>query len=217
MLAELRNRRTELLSKYQPTERVVTQLDQQIADTTRTLNEALSRVSTEAASDINPQRQTLETELSRAEGVEAGLRGRIQAMQAQDQAYKAELIKLDRMLPKEQQLVREVKVAEENYLLYAKRREEARIGQRMDEQKIANVVLSEKPRAPVAPKSRVGTIATLYVLGLIVGVLAVALLSRLRRTVQTPWDLEGIADVPVLGTVPVHKRNVLPERMRGFN
>ena len=217
MLAELQNRRTELLSKYRPTERVVTQLDQQIADTTKALQDALSRVSTEEASDINPLRQTLETELGRAEGNEAGLRGRIQSLRAQDNAYHDQLVKLDRLLPREQQLQREVKVAEENYLLYAKRREEARIGQRMDEQKMANVVLSEKPRVPAAPKSRLGTILTLYVLALVVGILLIAMLARMRRTVQTPWDLDGIANVPVLGTVPEHKSRVLPERMRGFS
>ena len=217
MLAELQNRRTELLSKYRPTERVVTQLDQQIADTTKAFQEASSRVSTEEASDINPLRQSLETELGRTEGNEAGLRGRIQSLRAQDNAYHDQLVKLDRLLPREQQLQREVKVAEENYLLYAKRREEARIGQRMDEQKTANVVLSEKPRVPVAQKSRLGAILALYALALAVSVLLIAMLARMRRTVQTPWDLKGIAGVPVLGTVPEHKLQVLPQRMRGFS
>lgn len=217
MLAELQNRRTELLSKYRATDRAVTQLDQQIADTTKAFQDAQNRVSTEEASDINPLRQGLESELSRAEGAEAGLRGRIQTMHAQDEAYRVELIKLDRLLPREQQFQREVKVAEENYLLYAKRREEARIGQRMDEHKIANVVLSEKARVPGAPKSRLGTVLTLYIMALLLSVLFVALLSRLRKTVQTTFDLEGIADVPILGTVPEHKLDLLPARMRGFS
>ena len=219
MLAELQNRRTELLSKYRATERVVTQIDQQIADTTRAFQEATSRVATEEVSDINPLRQTLETELGRAEGAEAGLRGRIQEMRSQDRAYHAELVKLDRLMPKEQQLQREVKVSEDNYLLYSKRREEARIGQRMDEQKIANVVLSGKPRLPSAPKSRLNMILTLYVLAMMLSVLAAGLLARLRKTVYTAWDLEGIADVPVLGTVPVHKSTpaIIPERLRGLS
>ena len=217
MLAELQNKRTELLVKYRATERVVTQVDQQIADTQRAFEEALSRVATEQASDVNPLRQTLESELSKSEGAEAGLRGRIQTMQAQNQAYRLELIKLDRILPQEQQLQRQVKVTEDNYLLYAKRREEARIGQRMDEQKIANVVLSEKAHVPLAPKSRLGTVATVYVLAMLITVLAVALLARMKRTVQTPWELEAVSDVPVLGTVPVHQLTLLPERMRGFS
>lgn len=217
MLAELQNRRTELLAKYRPTERVITQLDQQIADTTRAFQDAQSRVATEEASDINPLRQTLETELGRAEGTEAGLRGRLQAMHSQDQSYHGELLKLDQLLPREQQLQRAVKVAEENYLLYAKRREEARIGERMDEEKIANVVLSEKARVPVAPQARLGSILTVYAVALATGLLLIALLAKLRRTVHTPWDLDAVADAPVLGTVPVHRLPVLPERMRGYS
>ena len=217
MLAELQNKRTELLSKYRATERVVTQLDQQIADTTRAFQEATSRVATEEVSDINPLKQILETELGRAEGTEAGLRARVQEMKAQDHGYHLELLKLDQVLPREQQLQREVKVAEDNYLLYSKRREEARIGQRMDEQKIANVVLAGKPRVPSAPKSRLNMVVTLYLLGLVMAVLAVGVLSRLSRTVQTPWDLEGITDVPVLGTVPAQKSPAAPPaRMRGL-
>ena len=217
MLAELQNRRTELLSKYRPTERIVIQLDQQIADTTKLLQETSSRVSTEEVSDINPLRQTLENELGRAEGAEAGLRGRIQAMTAQNQAYHAELAKLDRLLPHEQQLQRETKVAEENFLLYSKRREEARIGQRMDEQKISNVMLSGKPRMPSAPKARLGTVLTVYAIAMVVGVLLVGLFSRFRKTVQTAWDLEGLSDIRVLGTVPVQKLPELPARMRGLS
>jgi polysaccharide biosynthesis protein PslE len=216
MLAELQNRRTELLAKYRPTERIVTQLDQQIADTQKAFDEAQRRVSTEEASDINPLKQSLETELSRTEASEAGLRGRLQVLRGQDQAYHAQLMKLDQMIPQEQQLQREAKVAEENYLLYAKRREEARIGRRMDEEKIANVVLSEKARVPVAPKSRLSQLITLYVLGLAIGVLLIALLARMGRTVHTPWALEGIAKAPVLGTVPVHSTAILPERLQGF-
>ena len=217
MLTELQNRRTELLSKYRPTERVVIQLDQQIADTTKAIQDATSRVSTEEASDLNPLRQTLENEFIRAEGTEAGLLGRIQSMTTQDQAYHAQLARYDQLQPREQQLQREMKVAEDNYLLYAKRREEARIGQRMDEQKIANVVLSEKARNPVAPKSRLNVVLPLYLMALIVSILLVGLLARLRKTVQTPWDLEAVADAPVLGTVPAHKLDLLPERMRGFS
>jgi hypothetical protein len=46
---------------------------------------------------------------------------------------------------------------------------------------------------------------------------AAGILARMRRTVETPWELEAIADVPVLGTVPVNRAVLLPERLRGFS
>ena len=216
LLTELQNRRTELLVKYRPTERIVIQLEQQITDTRKALLEAEGRVSTEEVSDVNPLRQALESELSRAESTEAGLRGRIQAMRGQEQAYRDQLTKLEALSPIEQQYKRDAKVAEDNYLLYAKKREEARIGQSMDQQKISNVVLAERPRAAALPKSRTATLVAAFVLALLLGLVAAILASRMRRTVQTPWDLESVSDVPVVGTVPVQSAPVLPERLRGL-
>lgn len=214
MLTELQNRRTELLSKYRPGERMVTQLDQQIADTKKALQSAEGSVATEEVSDVNPLRQGLETELAQAEALQAGLAGRIEAMRAQDRSYRGQLARLENLAPVEEEYQREAKVAESNYLLYAKKREEARISQRMDDQKIANVVLAERPRFPVVPKSRSVMLAVTYVLLLLVGTLAVALFSRMKQTVETPWELEEIASAPVLGTVPMHSFGLFPESIQ---
>ena len=216
MIAELQNRRTEMLTKYRGADRNVTQLDQQIADTTRALDEARTRVTTEDQTDVNPLRQSLEAELTREQGTDAGLRGRIQTMRAQDQAYQTQLAKIEAVVPVEQQLQRDAKVAEDNYMLYTKRREEARIGRRMDQEKIANVVLAEHPHIPLLPRGRGGPLLGAYLMMLLLSLVAVAILSRIRRTVETPWDLEAVVDAPVLGTVPIHKALLLPERLRGF-
>jgi uncharacterized protein involved in exopolysaccharide biosynthesis len=214
MLTELQNRRTELLSKYRPGERIVTQLDQQIADTKKALQSAEGSAATEEVSDVNPLRQSLEAELARMEATEAGLAGRIQAMRTQDASYRGQLAKLETLAPVEQEYQREEKVAESNYLLYTKKREEARISQSMDQQKIANVVLVEPPSSPVLPKSRSVQLSIVYLLSLLVGVISVALVSRMKQTVETPWALEEISSIPVLGTVPVHSLASLSERLQ---
>jgi uncharacterized protein involved in exopolysaccharide biosynthesis len=214
MLTELQNRRTELLSKYRAGERIVTQLDQQIADTKKALQSAESSASTEEVSDVNPLRQSLEAELSRLEAAEAGLAGRIQAMRRQDSTYRGELAKLETLAPVEQEYQREEKVAESNYLLYDKKREEARFSQSLDEEKIANVVLVEKPSLPVLPKSRAAQLSIVYLLALLVGGIVVALASRMKQTVETPWALEEAAAVPVLGTVPVYSLASLSDRLQ---
>ena len=214
MLAELENRRTELLSKYRSGERVVTQVDQQIADTKKALQSAEGSAATEEVSDVNPLRQALEAELARLEATESGLAGRIQAMRKQDASYRGQLAKLETLVPVEQEYQRDEKVAENNYLMYAKKREEARISQRMDEQKIANVVLVGSPSYPALPKPRTITLLVVYLLSLAVGALTVAFISRLKQTVETPWALEEVAAVPVLGTVPVHSLASLSERLQ---
>jgi uncharacterized protein involved in exopolysaccharide biosynthesis len=55
-------------------------------------------------------------------------------------------------------LEREWKVAEENFLLYQKRKEEARIGDEMDRQRILNVSVVENPDLPARPAPGRGTL-----------------------------------------------------------
>ena len=77
-------------------------------------------------------------------------------------------------------LVRTPKEAEDNYLLYAKKTEEARIAESLDQQKIANVAIAETPIEPHLPSK------PNVMLNLALGVLSAGFLQprrRLRRRV----------------------------------
>jgi len=207
LIAELQNKRTELLVKFRPEDRMVKLVDQQIVDTQKALERAEKMNSTEDATDVNPVRQTVETELARAETAADGLRGRIGTLSQQTQQYRNELEKLGGILPDEQELLREIKVAEDNYLLYSRKREEARIGEAMDQQKFANVAVAEPPRVPVLPQARVSaSLAAGLVLGILFVFITAAVIGQSRRTVYTPWELEALTGVPVLGTAPLERR-----------
>jgi uncharacterized protein involved in exopolysaccharide biosynthesis len=206
LLVELQNKHTELLTKFRPNDRMVTQMDRQIADTQKALENSEKISSKEEATDVNPLRQTLETELARAETSADGLRGRIGTLSEQTRQYRAELETLEGIRPGEQELLREIKVAEENYLLYSKKREEARIGDALDQQKIANVAFSEPPRVPVLPLPRLGvSLLASYALGMIAIFIGALVLGQYRRTVFTPWELEAFSGMPVLGTIALHQ------------
>src|SRR5258706_11690072 len=72
MMVELQNRRTQLLTKFRPDDRLVKEVDEQIRTTQLALDRAEQKTSIEEATDLNPLRQTLETELSRARLDQAG-------------------------------------------------------------------------------------------------------------------------------------------------
>ncbi len=202
LMTELRNKRTEMLVKFKPGDRMVKQIDQQMADTQKALDRAEKLNSTEEATDVNPLRQTIDTELSREQATANGLTGRIEALSQQTGEYRSELANLEGLLPDEQELLRENKAAEDNYVLYSKKREEARILEAMDKSKIANVAIAEPARVPVLPEPRLSG-------GLLGGFLLVIALIHVgalftgqsRRTVCTPWELEAFAGMPVLATV----------------
>jgi uncharacterized protein involved in exopolysaccharide biosynthesis len=203
MLVELQNKRTAQLAKFQPGDRTIKELDQEIGDTKRALAAADNQTSTEQTTDVNPLRQTLEGELSKAELNDTEYRSRVASLTQDIAAYRKGLSGLESATTSDEALLRQIKEAEENFFLYSKKREEARIVEAMDQQRIANVALVQPPRVPALPlpKPSVSFIAA-YALGccLLTGICL--LIGTMRRTVDVPWELEQLTGLPVLGTSP---------------
>jgi uncharacterized protein involved in exopolysaccharide biosynthesis len=203
MMVELRNRRTQLLTKFRADDRLVREVDQQLKDTTAALQEARKVTSVEQSSDINPLRQMLETEMAKARLDLAGQHARRDDLAQQIDQYQAVLSRLEQATNKHVDLERRVKEAEDNYQLYARKQEEARITDEMDQKKITNVALAETPivqRAPVKP-NRLLTLALGIFLAFFVSLCAVFVAELFRDTVHTPRELELVAGIPVIATL----------------
>jgi uncharacterized protein involved in exopolysaccharide biosynthesis len=216
MMVELQNRRTQLLTKFRPDDRLVTEVDEQIRTTRAALAKAEQQTSVEQATDLNPLRQTLETELSRARLDQTGAMARRDTLTGQLRGYEDALKKLEADTAKHDDLQREVKEAEGNYQLYATKREEARIADELDRQKITNVSIAEAPTVPQIPSSPNRPLNLL--LGLVLAV-ALALGSAVSAelitdTVHTPRQIEALTGVSVLATVPENGRRMITRRGR---
>src|SRR5882724_4552059 len=211
MIVELQNKRTQLLTKYRPDDRLVREVDDQIRTTRDALAHAEQKTSVEEATDLNPLRQTLETELSRARLDQAGAKARRDTLAGQLQQYDGSLKKLESNTARHDDLQREKKEAEDNYQLYAKKREEARIADELDRRKITNVSIAEAatvsqlPSSPNRPMNLVLGIALAGFLSL--G--SVFSAEMLSDAVHTPRQLEALTGATVLATVPENSRRVL--------
>lgn len=157
MLMEVQSRRTQLLTKFQPEEREVKEADQQIKDITIALADAKQETAVEQSSGLNPLRQNLESELAKAKLEQAQHQSRRQSLTTQVDQYQAQLGKLVGATGVHDDLARRVKASEDNYQLYAKKRDEALIANALDEQKIMNVAIAEAPTVahqPTTPNRR---------------------------------------------------------------
>ena len=203
MLVELENRRTELLVKFRPEERMVKQVEAQIADTRAALDSANNMISTEETTDVNPLRQSLENEAAQAELKAREYAARAQNLQHDISTYRGTLNSLQGADAEHAQLLRELREAEDNFFLYSKKAEEARISDVMDTDKIANAVLIQPARFPVLPQKRLSiTMAALYILGLGLIVAIGFAVGITRPNVYTSWELEAVTGLPVLASVP---------------
>jgi uncharacterized protein involved in exopolysaccharide biosynthesis len=152
-ITQLKNRRTELLTKFNPEDRLVLEVDNEIAQTTAALEKAARQTSVETQTDLNAIRQDAEKNFETADVMLAGLKARRARLAQVVSAYQDKMHTLAEATIQHDQLVRTVKENEENYLLYSRKKEEARIEQSLDQQRIANVAVVQAPTVPVTPAS----------------------------------------------------------------
>lgn len=205
MLVELKNRRIQLAAKFHPNDRIVREVDEQIEETTAALKKATEATSVEQSTDVNPLRQSLESELSRTKVDQAGRIALRKNLTEQVAEYEAKLENLEKASPVYDNLSRQVKQNEEVYQLYAKKQEESRINDALDEQKISNVSIAEEPSLPATPNNSSRILAVVLGLGLGLGIcVGSVFVSELARdTFLSPAELEAFTDYPVLATIPL--------------
>jgi uncharacterized protein involved in exopolysaccharide biosynthesis len=203
MLMTLELKRTELLTKYQPTYPLVTEVDKQIADTHASIEAEEAKPLKEETTDQNPTYAYVSTELAKAKADYSGYQARAAAMEGIISMYKSKATELEQKGIQEQDLQRVIKTDEENYLLYQHKREEARMSDMLDQTHILNVAVAEAPAVPVLPT---GSRLTFVVLGLVLGaVMSVGLalaLDYFDPSFRTPSEVLSELNIPVLAAVP---------------
>jgi uncharacterized protein involved in exopolysaccharide biosynthesis len=204
LIVELQNRRTQLLTKFRPDDRLVKEVDQQLKNTRTALDKASRETATEQSTDLNPLRQTLETELARGRVDQAGAKGRHEMLAGQVKQYEAQLSRLEGITAEYEDLNRQVKESADNYQLYKKKEEEARITDELDQNKITNVSVAEapvQPQIPVRPNRPLNLILGIF-LGALLSIGSVVIAEFLRDTVLTPRELEVLTGQHVLASLP---------------
>jgi uncharacterized protein involved in exopolysaccharide biosynthesis len=154
-LTELRNKRIDLAMKFKSGDRLLTKVDDQIANTARDLANASSTTSEERTTDLNSVRQAIKTDYSQAEINYQSLQGQRTELVRVRSGYLSRLNSMDVDDMHLQRLEQSKREAEDNYDLYVHRLDEARLADSLDREKFSNVALIERPffsPIPVSPK-----------------------------------------------------------------
>ena len=202
-LLELQLKRTDLLSRYQPSYRLVQEVEQEIAETRASIAaEALTPVRDETT-DKDPNYEWARMELEKAQVQWDGLRARQSAASIQVASLRTFAQQLQSESVDQQDLLRNAKAEEDNYLLYLHKREEARIGDALDEHRILNVAIVEAPVAPALPEHSVFLYLLLaFGLALAFSVGIAFTTEYFDPTIRTPDEARGLLEVPVLAWLP---------------
>jgi uncharacterized protein involved in exopolysaccharide biosynthesis len=149
-LLELELKRTELLVKFQPSYRLVQEVDDQIAQAKSAIAAEDLQLLRDELTEQNPEYEWASAERLKGEVEQQSLEERHMVTRVQVARYQLAAEKLGEIAVTQDDLERKLKAADDKYLLYANEREEARIGDALDDDGILNVALAEEPRASLS-------------------------------------------------------------------
>jgi uncharacterized protein involved in exopolysaccharide biosynthesis len=206
-LVTLELKRTELLTKYQPTYPLVVEVDKQIADTKATLAKEIATPLQEETTDRNPTFEWINGELAKAKADLSGLQAKENATGSIVDMYANNAKQLDERGITQQDLLRTQKANEANYLLYLKKGEEARIADALDQSNILNVAVTQAPSIPALPSRSPFLLGFMgLILALVASVGLALTLDYLDQSFRTPSEVTAELGIPVLAAVPHHVR-----------
>lgn len=202
-LLELQLKHTELLTRFEPTYRLVQEVEKEIADTQAAIAaEALAPVRDETT-DKDPNYEWGRMELEKAQVESDGLLARQSDAAAQVVSLRRVAQQMQSDALEQQDLMRDAKADEDNYLLYLRKREEARIGDQLDERRILNVAIVEPPVAPALPVHPTALYLLLgFGLALTASVGMAFTSEYFDPTIRTPSEACRLMEVPVLAWLP---------------
>jgi len=202
-LLDLQLKRTQLLTKFEPSHRLVQEVEQQIAQAQAAIAAENTAPVRDETTDKNAHYEWATSELQQAQVRLKALQARAAATGAQEAAYREMALRLGEDAVTQDDLQRTEKAAEDNYLLYVKKQEAARMADALDQRGIVNVAIAEQPVVPALPALSTWSV---LVMGLAAagaaGAGAAFAADYLDPALRTPEDVMELLNTPVLASLP---------------
>lgn len=202
-LLSLELKRRDMLTKYAAGYPLVMETNAQIADARKALASALKTPVKEVTTDRTPEQDWIATEITKAEADRASMKAQDISIEQELRESQAVATQIDREGALRQDLARDKKTSEDNYVLYVRKREEARISDLLDQERIVNVSVAEAAVAPAFPQRTWPWILAFGFFGAgAASVGAAYAADRLDPTFRTPDELGRFLDLKVLAAIP---------------
>jgi len=207
-ITALKVERAKLASRYLPDSETLKKLDSEISDLESAMASEQATVLNSVTSESNPARREFKTGIELQSVQIAGIKGRTEFLQAPVTQLSDQLKSLDLGADEVAAVNREYRRAEESYLFYAKRLEEARMSEELDSQRVANVIMVEPPETPilpVAPKKQF-LLGIAMAVSLVLGLALAALIESIDDRILSERSILDMGDLAYLGTVEIGER-----------
>ncbi len=212
-LADLEVGLVSLLPNYTEKHPKVIAARAEIDETRTKLNAEIARVINAETPSMNPIHQGLLQSKIQAEVEIAAANAQTAALAKITTAGETELSKLPTKEGDLARLMRDASLAQDIYVMLAKRREEAKISEVMQPTDIQIVDRAVLPDKPVKPNKKINILMAAF-LGLFAGTGLAFLLEYLFKTINNADDVDHYLDLPVLGNIPDFQQNEAVDQRR---
>ena len=200
-LAELETQRIDYLDKYTAKHPKVIETEDAIANLKSKLQQEIAKVASLQAPSDNPVHQQLLTSKFGSEAAISVAESNLAELERLDKRNQEDVERLSEKEQKYLSLMRDVSVADEIYIMLAKRLEEAKVAEVAVSTEVQVVDTATLPEDPVKPKKLLTLLLAAF-LGIFGGSGFVIAKELMNRTIKTTDDVANYLDLPVLGSVP---------------
>lgn len=201
-LVDLESHRTELLKRYPPSDRQVVEVDEKIAITKNAITAAAQNPAGETSTDVNPVYQQLTSAVAASTAEVSGTQGARGQLAEQVAGARTRLDALEQATTEYNALERKLAQAQDDYKVYAQKRDEARISDALDKAKMFDVALVQAPIAspdPVRPKPLLYLAAGLA-FAIFLGTLLAVYADTSSEQVYSPARLDELTGMRTIAT-----------------
>lgn len=200
-LAQLEATKASYTGKYTDEHPKMQEINQQIAQTRQALNDEISKIVAQQAPSSSTVQQKLLSDKFSSEAAIAVAQSKNAAIAALEKKNDAEIAKL----PEDQQgyirVKRDADVAQEIYVMLAKRLEEAKVAEVMVPNEVQVIDEATLPEKPIKPRKLL-TLAIAAILGILAGSGYTVAKALMYRKIRSSEDVEQYLQLPVLGSIP---------------
>lgn len=198
-LLAAQTKRMQLALKYDPAYPLVREADEEIAQTKAAIAAAEKTKYVTQSTDVDPTYELLREDLAKTQADLAAQRAGAAAAKRGIESMQAQMVDLDQKALTQQDLLREAKANEDNYLLYLAKREQERTSDALDKTRIGNVVIAVPPAIPVLPMYSIPiVILVAFVAAFVLSIGAAYTVDYFDSSFHTPGQVVDMLGIPLV-------------------